>query len=491
MSKRFGWLLGGVVLVTMGLLVACGSNYNPSSDGLVLVGSQGSALIETFSFNLFNGHLSEIANTPNDTSNQTCVLKGIPTSIVVNSAGTFAYVILNSNTSCPGSTTGILTLRVDSAGNTTPVGSPVPFNAETVAILGVSSAPCVLPASVQEDKCVSPAVVPGPMVMDSSGKFLFVADRATTTPDPTKPPPPPGSPPNPPLYIPGAVSVFAIGSGGSVTEVAGSPFFTTGTTNPATTVSQASLDIVSVAPTPTVFPAIGVNGVQNSVCSTPGLPPPTSQYLYAVDSLGNQVFEFQVDTSSGALANPPNRAQPPVFPADQTPAGVAVDPCDRFVYVSDSLTNKVSAYTICNGYATQSSSNCPQTPLPPDGSLVQVAGSPFSLSGSSNSPGPLLVDPFGNNVYVLGTLSNTVSQLRISPVSGGLAALSPATVATGLGPASMAIRADDNWLFVSNFGTATAGGTSVSQYSITPATGLLSVGPAFQTDNYPWGVAVK
>ena len=35
----------------MGLLVACGSNYNPSSDGLVLVGSQGSALIETFSFN--------------------------------------------------------------------------------------------------------------------------------------------------------------------------------------------------------------------------------------------------------------------------------------------------------------------------------------------------------------------------------------------------------------------------------------------------------
>jgi len=480
MSKRFGWLLGGVVLLTIGLLVACGSNYNPSSDGLVLVGSQGSALIETFSFNLFNGHLSEIANTPNDTSNQTCVLKGIPTSIVVNPAGTFAYVILNSNTSCPGSTTGILTLRVDSAGNTTPVGSPVPFNPEKVLILGTNTQ--VSPP---------PPVVPGPMVMDSSGKFLFVADRATTAPDPTKPPPPPGSPPNPPLYIPGAVSVFAIGSGGSVTEVAGSPFFTTGTTNPATTVSQASLDIVSVAPTPTVFPAIGVNGVQNSVCSTPGLPPPTSQYLYAVDGLGNQVFEFQVDTSSGALTNPPNRAQPPVFPADQTPAGVAVDPCDRFVYVSDSLTNKVSAYTICNGYATQSSSNCPQTPLPPDGSLVQVAGSPFSLSGSSNSPGPLLVDPFGNNVYVLGTLSNTVSQLKISPVSGTLAALSPATVATGLGPASMAIRADDNWLFVSNFGTATAGGTSVSQYSITPATGQLTVGPAFQTDNYPWGVAVK
>ena len=285
--------------------------------------------------------------------------------------------------------------------------------------------------------------------------------------------------------------MFAIGSGGSITEVAGSPFFTTGTTNPATTVSQASLDIVSVAPTPTVFPAIGVNGVQNSVCSAPGLSPPTSEYLYAVDGLGDQVFEFQVDTSSGALTNPPNQTQPPSFPTDQIPAGVAVDPCDRFVYVSDSLTNKVSAYTMCNGYATQSPTNCPKSPLPPDSSLVPVAGSPFSLSGSSNEPGPILVDPYGNNVYVLGTLSNTVSQLKISQISGSLTALSPATVATGVGPVSMAIRADDNWLFVTNFGSAALGGSTASQYSITPATGQLSVGPAFQTDNYPFGVAVK
>ena len=67
MSKRFAWLLGVVVLVSIGVLVACGSNYNPSSDGLMLVGSQGSALIETFSFNLGSGHATAIANTPDDT----------------------------------------------------------------------------------------------------------------------------------------------------------------------------------------------------------------------------------------------------------------------------------------------------------------------------------------------------------------------------------------------------------------------------------------
>jgi len=120
-----------------------------------------------------------------------------------------------------------------------------------------------------------------------------------------------------------------------------------------------------------------------------------------------------------------------------------------------------------------------------------VAGSPFSLSGSASGPGPLVVDPFGNNVYVLGTLSNTVSPLKISATSGALAPMSPATVATGQGPKSIAIRSDDNWMFVTNFGSISLGGSTVSQYAITPATGALTVQPSIATDNLPWGVAVK
>lgn len=434
MSKRFAWLFGVGVLVAIGALVACGSNYDPSSNGLVLLASQGSGLIETFSFNLYNGHLSEISNPPVNTSNSVCVLNGVPSSLVVNPAGTYAFAILNQNSSCPnGGTTGIQAFKVNSDGNAPLAGGPVGFNG---------------------------GVVPQTMVMDPSGKFLFVADGAQ------------------------GVSVFVIGSGGSVTEVAGSPFL------PTPQFPQAPLDIVAVAPTPTVFPKIGVNAVQNAVCQAVGTNPPTSEYLYAVDHLGNQVFEFQVNTSTGVLTNPTNSITTPAFATDQLPGGVAVDPCDRFVYVSDSLSNKVSAYTICNGYPTQSSS-CPQTPLPPDGSLVQVAGSPFSLSGSSNQPGPILVDPYGNNVYVLGTLSNTVSQLKISQISGAVASMTPATVATGQGPVAMAIRADDNWLFVSNYGSVGLGGNTMSQYSITPATGALSVLPSVATDNYPWGVAVK
>ncbi len=446
MSKRFAWLFGVGVLVAIGALVACGSNYDPSSNGLVLLASQGSGLIETFSFNLYNGHLSEISNPPVNTSNSVCVLNGVPSSLVVNPAGTYAYAILNQNSSCPkGGITGIQVFKVNSDGNAPLVGGPVGFNG---------------------------SVVPGSMVMDPSGKFLFVADRAYTSQQTG-------------LSVPGSISVFAIGSGGTITEVPGSPFFAT------PLFPQASIDIVSVAPTPTVFPKIGVNAVQNAVCQAVGTNPPTSEYLYAVDHLGNQVFEFQVNTSTGVLTNPTNSITTPAVATDQLPGGVAVDPCDRFVYVSDSLSNKVSAYTICNGYPTQSSSGCPAPPLPPDGSLVPIAGSPFSLSASSNQPGPILVDPYGNNVYVLGTLSNTVSQLRISQVSGAVAAMTPATVATGVGPVAMAIRADDNWLFVTNYGSVGLGGNTMSQYSITPATGALSVLPSVPTDNYPWGVAVK
>jgi DNA-binding beta-propeller fold protein YncE len=466
MSKRLGWLLGVVVLVAIGVLVACGSNYNSSSDGLMLVGSQGSGLIETFSFSLGTGSIAAVSNTPQDTSSETCVLNGEPSSIVIDPAGAYAYTIVNGNSSCSTTTNNIFSLKVNSDGSTTVVGNPVGFNPENVVIQGTTTLAPPVP------------VVPSMMVMDPAGRFLFVADRATTTP--------PATPPNTPplLYVPGAVSVFAIGSGGSVTEVAGSPFFTS--TSPST-LAQSGLDIVSVAPTPTVYPPILINGVQNSVCSNPALNAPTSEYLYAVDGLGNQVFEFVVNTTSGVLTNPGNGNSMPAFGTGPTPAGVAVDPCNRFVYVSDSLSESVSAYTICNGSQTSQRVPCADLAV---GGLVPV-GSPVVLQGNVNGAGPIVVDPYGNYVYVLGTLSNTISPLKISPISGSLTPLSSPTVATGVGPRSIAIRADDSWMFVTNFGSTTVGGSTVSQYAVTPATGLLTQLPVIQTDNYPWGVAVK
>ena len=425
MSKRFGLLGAMLALVSIGFLIACGSSFNSSTDGLLIVGSQGSSALQTFSFTLNNGHVSSISNPTNDTANETCLLNGSPASMVTNPAGTFVFVIFNSSNQCPNATKpGIATFAIGSDGNVKQVGN----------LLSDPS--------------------PVSLAMDPAGKFLFVAEGSK------------------------GVNVYSIGSGGGLTLVPGTYSFVLppGFFPP---------NIVSVAPSPTVFPATGINGTQNSVCQAPTNVPPTEQYLYAVDKINNVVWEYSVNTSTGALGNPPKAGYVLHFATDQVPAGVAVDPCARFAYASDSLTNRISGYTIC--MAVNPNAGCPNA----DGSLVPISGSPFPLSGSANGPEAIAVSPFGNNVYVLGTLSNTVSGFTISPVSGSLSALSPATVATGTGPVAMTIRADNNWMFVSNFGSIAQGGSTVSQYSITPATGALAVGQAIQTDNYPFGVAVK
>ena len=426
MLKPLG-LLGMIfVLVLIAFLIACGSSYNSSTNGLVIVGSQGSAVLETYSFSLNTGHVSAIANSPNDTANHTCILNGLPGAIAVDGTGSYAYAIIHANSACSGSKTGIATFKIGSDGNITQSGWLTGFNGP---------------------------VEPYTISRDSAGKFLFIADRAN----------PNGA---------GAISVFSIGSGGAISEVPGSPFFT-----PAAAITP---DIVSVAASPTTLPSTGINGTVNSPCSVPGNVAPTSEYLYAVDATNYGVWEFSVNTSTGVLGNPPQASQAAFFATDKVPMGVAVDPCARFAYVSDSLTNKISAYTIC--IVAMTNSSCPNA----DGSLVQISGSPFALTGNANGPGPLVVDPYGNNVYVVDTLSNTLSGFKISPITGSITALSPATVATGIQPTSIAIRGDDNWIFVTNYGAAT-----VSQYSITPATGVLSVLPTIATDNLPWGVAVK
>lgn len=425
MSKRW-WPLGLGSLVLIGFLVGCVSSYNNSTDGLLLVGSQGGALIETFSFSLNNGQTASVANPVVDTADSACVLNSLPAGMVANPAGTYAFVILNQTDQCTNSPpTGIATFQIKTDGTLSQVGS-----------------------LVTEPNAIS-------LSMDPAGKFLFVAEGIQTVP-------------SQPL-----VNVYAISSGGSLTAVQGTYNFINGPgfQNP---------DIVAVAASPTILPQSGINGTVNSVCTVPGGVAPTAEFLYAVDAVNFVIWEFSVDTSTGALGNPPNATQVKYFATDQVPMGVAVDPCDRFVYASDNRTNKVSAYTLCAVV---------QLPAPcqvADGSLNPVAGSPFVLSGNANAPGPILVDPFGNNVYVLGTLSNTISPFKIAPITGAITALTPATIATGIQPVSMVIRRDDNWMFVANFGGAT-----VSQYSISPATGALSGAPPIPTDNYPFGVAVK
>jgi len=282
---------------------------------------------------------------------------------------------------------------------------------------------------------VTPMTNPVALAIDSAGKFLFVANGTE-----------------------GTVSAFSIGSNASLTSV--------GVVSLPIQPGGQPPNASALAVTPTVFPAL------NAPCSTHI--PPTSEDLYVTDYLNNLVFNYQV-TSTGALSLVQTGGSTRGVPTGTEPNGVAVDPCNRFVYVGNSV-GSVSAYTICSAVSL------PECQFA-DYSLLPVAGSPYN---SGNGAGPLTVDAYANFLYVLATNSNAVYGYKISSTNGALTPLTPAFVATNSFPTSIAIRSDDSFMFVANFNSA-----NLSEYGITPFTGALTPQPTVTAFPLPWGVAVK
>jgi 6-phosphogluconolactonase (cycloisomerase 2 family) len=420
MSTRLTVLLGLVVLVSIGLLVACGSHYSASSDGLVIVPSRGSAVVQSFSLNLSNGTLAQISSAP--------MVTGKPTAVILDPAGAFAYVAVVPDSTVTNSVTigSIAAYSINSDGTLT-AGTTVSMN----TLEG------------------SDAVNPSALAIDSTGKFLFVADQTTTDSL--------GAP------VAGSISVFAV-SGGTVSEAPGSPF----------TIPQAfggtDPSAIALAVTPTIFPASTATTAAACALQTP----PVNEFLYVADAANDEVWEFAVDGGTGALSPPGVQGSAPGFPTGRIPSGLAIDPCNRFVYVANQNSNTVSGYTICNNQ----SPTCPDA----DGSLVSTG----NATPAGNGPTAIAVDPFGNFVYVVNTQANSLSGFKITQVGGGLSPLSTPVVATGSSPVSIAIRGDGSWIFVTDNNSS-----NISQYAITPASGALAALPGITTDNFPYGVAVK
>ena len=400
MRTRFTWVAGILVLVSIGVLMACSGKYTPHFDGLVVVSTYtGDAVMETFSLDLGNGEMTQVNNADGPPT------PGAATAVVLDPAGAFAYVIVTQNSEITPSSTGIATYQVESDGKLS-------------SVIGVT-----------------PMTNPVALAIDSAGKFLFVANGTE-----------------------GTVSAFSIGSNASLTSV--------GVVSLPIQPGGQPPNASALAVTPTVFPAL------NAPCSTHI--PPTSEDIYVTDYLNNLVFNYQV-TSTGALSLVQTGGSTRGVPTGTEPNGVAVDPCNRFVYVGNSV-GSVSAYTICSAVSL------PECQFA-DYSLLPVAGSPYN---SGNGAGPLTVDAYANFLYVLATNSNAVYVYKISSTNGALTPLTPAFVATNSFPTSIAIRSDDSFMFVANFNSA-----NLSEYGITPFTGALTPQPTVTAFPLPWGVAVK
>jgi 6-phosphogluconolactonase (cycloisomerase 2 family) len=456
MWTRFAWMVAILALVSIGFLMACNAKYSSNDNGLVVIPSQGGGplvnnqlngpVMETFSLDLSNGSTTEINNVNGPPT------PGLPTAVVLDPAGANAYVIVTENPAVPGgSVTGIAAFPIASDGK---LGNATPYylNSASVLVSGQTSVEHV-------------PVAPVALRMDSAGKFLFLANSATSDSH--------GNP------VPGSISVFSV-SNGTLSEVTGSPFVlpvngvNVNPPEPCTNQVACSSPL-ALAVTSTVYPP------QYAYCS--GIAPPTTENLYVPDSINNILLNYSV-SSSGALTLTEADNQVGI-PTGYMPDGVTVDPCNRFVYVSNGLSNAatsntVSAYTICS---TVSPPNCPGPA--PDFRALPIKGSPFPVS-PGEGPGPLSMDAYGNYLYVVNTASGLVSQFRVSTATGSLTPLTPPFVSAGSGANSIAIRGDDSFVFVANKNPGT-----MSEYAINLQNGNLDPLPVIQTFNYPAGIAVK
>ncbi len=136
-------------------------------------------------------------------------------------------------------------------------------------------------------------IVPTGVAVPSGGKFVFVSAYDSTAQP----------------HV-GYIFVFAVGTGGVLTPVTGSPF---------------------------------AAGAQPSAVATD----PTGTYLYVPDFANNKVMGFSI--ASGVLT--PLSGSP--YPAGTAPSAIAVNPAYNYLFVANSTDSNITVYSTASGVLTR------------------------------------------------------------------------------------------------------------------------------------------
>jgi 6-phosphogluconolactonase len=303
-----------------------------------------------------------------------------PVSIAVHPSKNFLYVPNQTSNTVSGFTidhsAGVLT-PIGTALSPTPVCNPgvcsnpigiaVNSGGQFLFVLNQGSASPAVAASIsvfnidQARGLLSPAAfttlaVPNPqfLAISPTQGFLYVSNGTA-----------------------GNISAFAIGTGGALTELSGSPF----SLGAGATAAGLAID-------------------------------PKGQFLYAADSANNKIASFNV--AGGPLATVGS------FPAGTKPVAVAVDSTSTFVYSANQGSNDVSAFKAASG------------------ALTQVAGSPFLVqpTGSIGTPQPifLTVDVSNTFLYVANFGSSSISAFGIKSSDGTLALITNSPFIQAIAP---------------------------------------------------------
>jgi len=290
-----------------------------------------------------------------------------------------------------------------------------------------------------------------------------------------------------------SISSYTVNADGTLAALAGS----TGTgTNPvAVTVNPAS-SLVFVANQGSDSISVFTIGTDGSLTSAPNSPFPTfadpvalavspnGKYLYVANSVLGKVSVYTIG-STGSLSLLPNA--PFTGQSASIPSGVAVSADGKFIYVSNFGSNNISVFNACIAVSTI----CPIA----DGSLQEVPFSPFALGvGMGTGPGPILIDGTGTYLFVLDLSSNQISEFRINvtildalTTTTNLVPAIPETTPTGVGATALAIHPTGRWLYTANYKAST-----ITVYYLDTLTGVLTPSATpFATSGQPAALAVR
>jgi len=179
------------------------------------------------------------------------------------------------------------------------------------------------------------------------------------------------------------------------------------------------------------------------------------------------VFGYTIG-SGGALTATANSP----YAAGVRPSGIAADPTNRFVYVTDYASSQLIGYSI-------------QT----NDSLTYMVNGPFK---TGNEPTSIVVDPRGKFIYLANALDSDVSAYTITLATGTPSAIvnsnSSLLYATDTQPVSIAIEpALGRFVY-----TANHLGNSITGFRFNSDTGALTTTQAapYPTDAYPTALAI-
>jgi len=271
------------------------------------------------------------------------------------------------------------------------------------------------------------------------------------------------------------ISAYSIDAGtGALTQIAGSPFASTGTTpvaavvdpngsflyvanNGSNNISVYSIDDSSGALTSAGEPIDAGNGPFAILVD------PADQFLYVANTTDNTISVFAVNGSSGV----PSAISGSPFSAGTQPTSMKTDPGGNFLYVTDYAVGEVTAFSIEAGA----------------GSLATIGGSPFGAGAGALS---IAIDPTGTYAYVANETGDSISMYSINSGTGALAALSGSPMATGTSPESVAVDPAGRFLYAANV----PGANEFSSYSITPSSGELTRAASIGAGTFPLNVVI-